>query len=67
MREQRSWSPSIFRKKHTSYAYNINLKLDAVCLKKRGKYAIDIASAVRIPDMIHTLLKSPKEIETNGC
>jgi hypothetical protein len=44
------------------------LKLDAVCVSKKGECAIDIANAIQIPHMmIYIILKSAQEIETNGC
>jgi hypothetical protein len=46
----------------------INMELDVICRKKRGKHALDIAHVIQIREMmmIHTILKSAQEIETQA-
>jgi hypothetical protein len=55
MSEKHSCSAAICRRKHTNY--NIHVKLDIMCRKKRGRRVVDIACA------IHSILKSAKELK----
>jgi hypothetical protein len=60
-----SCTATICRRKHTSY--NIHVKLDVMCRKKRDERATDIAHATHIPDMMrHTTLKSAHGVETKS-
>jgi hypothetical protein len=60
-----SASSAISKRKHTSC--NLDVKLDVICHKQRGKHGIDIACAVQIPETtIILFFKSEREIETKA-
>jgi hypothetical protein len=62
MGEEYRYTAAISRRKDTSY--NIHVKLDVMCHKKRGTHVIEIACATQIPDMmIHTTLKRQRKLK----
>jgi hypothetical protein len=65
IREKQSYTAAICRRKRTRY--NIHVKLDVMCCKKRDEHVIGIARATQIPGMmIHTTLKSAQWVETKA-
>jgi hypothetical protein len=63
MSEERSCSGAVSKRKYISY--NLDMKLDVISCKQKGKHVTDTAHALQVPEtMIHTTSKSAQKIET---
>lgn len=65
MSTKHSFSAVISKRKHTSY--NLDVKLNVIHCKQRGKHVIHTTHALQIPNVtICTILMSAQEIESKA-